>query len=812
MRLFLPQNGTLAEQTTHSITLEGAQGEMFRVQILDHDLVRVTHYPDGTPRLDRTWSVVGADGDMPREGRPREDVSRWPCPAIDITTAEKQATLTTDHLTLTLDFATFALTVAQRDGATFHADSGRFAYSYNGSGRDVYHYSQRQAGEHYYGFGERSGELSKVGRRLRMVNHDAIGYDAATTDPLYKHIAFYITFNPQLNVAYGLFYDNLSTCTFDMGQEIDAYRGHYRYYQADDGDIDYYLIYGSTIADVVQKYATLTGKPALMPRWSLGYLGSTMKYTEADNAQEQLKQFVELCREHDIPCDLFHLSSGYTTNANGERCVFTWNRDRVPDPQAMVDNFHAGGMKLAPNVKPYLLQHHPLYADVAQRGGFIKAYDTDEPQISTFWSGGLNEMGEGAYVDFTSAAGYDWWQEQIQVQLLDYGIDAIWNDNNEFEIWDDAARCDGYGQALSIGLARPLQALLMAHASYHALLKHKPDERPFVLSRSGGAGIQRYAQVWSGDNNTSWHDLRYNVSMGLGASLSGLINTGNDVGGFAGDKPSPELLVRWVQNHVFYPRFCIHSWNSDRSVTEPWMYPEVLPHIRQAIELRYRLIPYLYTLLFNAAHTGQPIIRPLVYHFPNDERCHTESFSYLLGDSMLVATILHEGAQSHDVYLPAGAMWCDWHTGDWYTGGQTITVPATLDNIPLFIREGGIIPMGKVMPHVGATADDLRELRIFPPPVRGDEPRQNQFTLIEDDGQTFAYQSGGYRAIKIILKATQNDVMIAVETSQSDYTPDYAALTVILPQGETRPVSAGVGTVLQPTEDPLRYTIPLTWG
>jgi alpha-glucosidase len=167
-------------------------------------------------------------------------------------------------------------------------------------------------GEHYFGFGERSGELDKAGRRMRMLNLDAFGYDAEKTDPLYKHFPFYITFIPGLQIAYGLFYDNLATSLFEMGGELDAYHERYRYYQAEDGDIDYYLIYGPSIEQVVEKYSALIGRPILPPRWSLGYLGSTMAYTEAHDAQTQLKRFVELCDQHQIPCDLFHLSSGYT--------------------------------------------------------------------------------------------------------------------------------------------------------------------------------------------------------------------------------------------------------------------------------------------------------------------------------------------------------------------------------------------------------------------------------------------------------------------------------------------------------------------
>src|SRR5690606_12163345 len=193
------------------------------------------------------------------------------------------------------------------------------------------------------------------------------------------------------------------------------------------------------------------------------------------------------------------------------------------------------------------------------------------------------------YIDFTSAAGYDWWKQQATQMLLDYGIDTIWNDNNEFQLWDDTARCDGFGKPFPLGVGRPLQTLLMTRASYEAQLEKRPAERPFVLTRAATVGSQRYAQTWSGDNTTSWHTLKWNIPMGLGLSLSGMPNNGHDIGGFHGPAPEPELFIRWLQSGVFQPRFTTHSWNSDGTTTSPWLYPEHLPLIREIIRFRYRL-------------------------------------------------------------------------------------------------------------------------------------------------------------------------------------------------------------------------------
>jgi alpha-glucosidase len=584
-----------------------------------------------------------------------------------------------------------------------------------------------------------------------------------------------------VGIAYGLLYDNLAATTFDLGREYDNYLGRYRYYTAEDGDIDYYFIYGPSLEQVVERYSALVGRPSLPPRWSLGYLGSTMSYTDAPNAQEQLQHFVELCQEHRVPCDLFHLSSGYTLGEDGKRYVFTWSRSRIPDPAGMVEHFHRAGIKLAANVKPCLLTTHPRYQEVAAAGGFVKNAETGAPEISDFWKGDA-----GSFIDFTNPAGYDWWRQQVERSLLSTGIDATWNDNNEYVIWDDEARCDGFGTPVRIGLIRPLHALLMTRASYEAQRKARPDERPYLICRSGCAGIQRYAQTWSGDNVTSWHTLRWNIPMGLSSSLSGIPNIGHDVGGFTGYRTEPELFVRWVQNGIFHPRFTIHSWHLDGTVNEPWMYPEVLPLIREAVEFRYRLLPYLYTLLFEAARTGHPMIRPLVYAFPEDSHCHTESFDFLLGPSLLVASVLAKGERTRSVYLPDSQMWCNFHTGEWWTGGQTVEVDAPLDRIPLFVSAGGIIPMGKVMPHIGGEEDDVRQAFVFPHPRSG----RGKFTLVEDDGISQAYLQGGYTEVEIEVAADPDEVTLRVSKSHAGYPLPYRTIEFVLPHGERRPARA----------------------
>jgi alpha-glucosidase len=779
---------TLTDRKPHALHFSGPRSESASVIALDHDLIRVVLRPDGPARLDRTWLVRDRDGQIPLEGRQRDDLSPFALPVCEHHEAGPDAIgLQTNVLRLQIRLDDFGIDWFDTQDQLIASDTARRAYAYDRAGGSVFHYMRRRPDEHYYGFGETSGPLDKYGRRIQMVNLDAIGYDAENGDPLYKHIPFYITFIPSLNTAYGLFYDNLAATVFDMGQEIDGYHGAYRKYQAQAGDLDYTLIYGPTIPEVIAKFTRLTGRMALPPRWALGYLGSTMSYTEAPNAQERLREFIELCVQHDIPCDMFHLSSGYTTAPDGTRYVFTWNESRIPDRQQMAADFHEARIKLAANVKPYMLTSHPYYDAGRAIHGFIQAAEEDRPELVELWSGGVFQTAPGAYVDFTNPDAFAWWQDRLREALLTQGIDAIWNDNNEFQLWDGAARCHGFGQPIPVELIRPVQTLLMTRAAYDAQLTLRPDERPYLLCRSGCPGIQSYAQTWSGDNHTSWNTLRYNIPMGLGMSLSGAPNTGHDVGGFVGPAPDPELWVRWVQNGVLHPRFTIHSLNADGTVNEPWMYPEVLPIVREAIHFRYRLMPYLYTLFFESAQTGQPIIRPIVYDFPQDPHCHTESFDFMLGPNLLVASVLEPGVTTRQVYLPQGRYWCDFHTGQWYGGGQTVDLSAPLDRIPLLVPDGGIIPMGMVRPqNAKAVHDERRMIHVFPSPGHG----TGHFRLIEDDGISFDYQRGAYSVLDLRVESTLETITLSVEITQRGYPLPYETIEWVLPVSEKRQMIA----------------------
>jgi alpha-glucosidase len=769
------KNWVLGQKTAEFIELRVDEKHLFRLYVLEQGLCRVLIKQKGELALDRTWSIA-PEADVPWEGRLRESCEGFSLPGYHCEHQDEKLVVTTDCLRVTVHQPLWLEWEYLNEDAEWQplcADRPTGAYLLNAHGDGVAHYQRRYAEDNYYGLGEKAGDLNRTGGRYEMRNLDAMGYNAASTDPLYKHIPFTLTRRD--TVSFGLFYDNLSTTKLDLGNELDNYHLPYRRYQAEAGDLDYYLFLGPKVLDVTKAFVRLTGKTLFGPKWSLGYSGSTMHYTDAPDAQVQLMNFISLCRENAIPCDSFQLSSGYTS-INDKRYVFNWNHDKVPQPEVMSAAFHEAGMKLAANIKPCLLQDHPRYDEVAQKGLFIRDSESDAPERSVFWDD------EGSHLDFTNPATVAWWQENVTHQLLEKGIDSTWNDNNEYEVWDGEARCHGFGRPLPIKLIRPVMPLLMMRASMEAQQRFAPEKRPFLISRSGCAGMQRYVQTWSGDNRTNWQTLRYNTRMGVGMSLSGLYNVGHDVGGFSGAKPDPELFVRWVQNGVMHPRFTIHSWNDDRTVNEPWMYPEVTPAIRDAMALRYRLMPYLYTLLWQASQDDEPMLRPTFLDHEHDPRTFDETDDFMLGRDLLVASVVEPGATQRAIYLPENTTgWYDYYSGQWHQGGQTITVDAPLDRLPLMVRAGAALPQASRVGHIDNDLDDQRTLLLFPAQGIAEETGM----LFEDDGESWEWQRDGALWLNWTLSSDAERINIQF-TAHGHYRPAWKTLRLQLPAGETR--------------------------
>lgn len=639
----------------------------------------------------------------------------------------------TATMTIKLYKDPFGIEIHDANGELLYRDLRERSFMEDTHGRR-FHYSVISAGDHFYGFGEKTGNLDKKLQYLRMHNTDTCGHDAELSDPLYKHIPFYIRFNDRTRKAIGVYYNNSYDASFDLGREWSGYWERYSTYCTDGGDVDMFFINGPSIPQVVSRYTALTGRTALPPMGTIGYAHTTMFYTEMPKDVDQaIIDFVDKCRENNIPFDLFGMASGYTCMPNGKRYQFHWNSAKFPDPKAFIKAMQDRGVTVIPNVKPGILTTHPDYDEFAQDGAFIRNEQDSGPETERYWGG------FASFPDFTNEKGREVWTRHMTEALLDNGIDGIWDDNCEFDLSNAEAKVAGDGGETTVEGMKPVLGNMMAYTANRALLAKRPNTRPFIISRAGFAGIQRYAQTWAGDNFTSWKTLKFNIPTILNMGLSGNANHGCDIGGWFGPAPEPELLVRWFQEGVFMPRFMTNSSNNDNTVTEPFMYPSMTPYIAQAIRLRYQLTPTMYALLRQASVDGSPVMRPLVYEFPDDPHCWTENFEFMFGPSILVANVLEPGATTRSVYLPAGTDWYDFTTKKRYEGGRSIEVPVQLDTIPMFLRAGAIVPLADNLQNLHTQT--IKRLRVLVEPSC-----ESSFTVYEDDGISNDYRKGVYKA------------------------------------------------------------------
>ena len=664
---------------------------------------------------------------------------------------DREAVIEGRILKVVVEKEPFRICVYDKEGTLLHADIVDLAYMEDSNHRRI-HTSEISPEDCFYGFGEKSGSFNKAQKFMSMSPKDAMGYNPRETDSLYKHIPFYIKLNRGTRKAVGYFYHNTCECDFDMGREKSNYWKPHSRYRTDGGDIDLFLIAGPSVRQVVERYTDLTGKSAMLPRYALGYLGSSMYYPELDkDCDDAILDFIDTTREEKIPVDGFQLSSGYCTvetDKGIKRCVFTWNKKRFKDPREFFAQMEKRGVTVSPNVKPGILLIHPRLDEMKAKGMFIKASGSDEPGIGTWWGG------KGVFADFTNPSTRTYWKEMLKENVLEYGTSSVWNDNCEYDsLVDKDCRCDFEGKGGTIGQLKSVMSNIMCHITDEAIHETFTNTRPYIVCRSGHCGIQRYAQTWAGDNLTCWDSLKYNIATILGMSLSGVANQGCDIGGFYGPSPEAELMVRWIQNGIFQPRFSIHSTNTDNTVTEPWMYGDCTDYIREAIGLRYQLSPYLYSLMERAHETGLPIMEPMCSAFQKDVKCYEEGVDFMLGDSLLVANVVEKGAVSRKVYLPEGETFYDFYTRSAYEGGRTVELPVDLGSIPLFVRSGAIIPMAE------DRLDNLKTQQAEHLRILCAADRDGRFELYEDDGISMDYEKGGCLKTSITMTAGERTVL-----------------------------------------------------
>lgn len=616
--------------------------------------------------------------------------------------------------------------------------------------------------EYYYGLGEETGHLNKKGYYYQMWNTDEPNPHVESFEKLYKSIPFLITLRE--GIAYGLFFDNTFKASFDLGKE----NSKYLYYGAEDGNLDYYFLYGPTIKEVVKGYSYLTGTTPLPQLWTLGYQQSRHSYDHRAMVEGIATKF----REKKIPCDVIYLDIEYM---DGYR-VFTWDEQKFPGFAEMIKELKEMGYKVVTIIDPGIKKDrgYRIYDQGLAQGYFA----TDRDGITY-----VNEVwpGKSVYPDFSEQSVRKWWGRNHQ-ELLEAGVAGIWNDMNEPASFagplPDDVQFKNDGFPSDHREIHNVYGHLMSKATYQGL-KEQTGKRPFVITRACYAGTQKYSTVWTGDNQSIWEHLRMSLPMLMNLGLSGISFCGTDVGGFGFDC-SAELLSRWIQVGSFAPLFRNHS-NMYTRDQEPWAFDEQTEEIcRKYINLRYRLIPYLYDLMWKGEKTGLPVIRPLLMEYQDDQNTYQINDQFMFGEKIMVAPVLEQGKTFRALYLPAGK-WFDYWSGEIIEGGKRIVRDAPLDVCPLYIKAGSIIPNYQSQNYLGERVNKELILDLY--------PGTDSYTHYQDDGESFNYQNGQYNIYTFKQTERQNTITVEIEKPYTGYSENYSSFLLKVNHYQIKSVS-----------------------
>ena len=732
--------------------IEVRDGKMIlQVVALRDDVLRIREATNGQLPEDASWAV-------PQSIR-HESVTVTPESASAIG-------FHTKLLRVHIDRATLALSITDLDGNVLQEDAPGWPVESHGEKFRVY--KQMPADEHYFGLGDKIGPLDRRGQSFRLWNTDSFGFQEST-DPIYKSIPFFLTMRAGRSMGFLL--DNTWSSSFDFGRvERNLYS-----FAAEGGPIDYYVFYGPDPKQVIRTYAWLTGTAPLPPLWSLGFQQSRYSY----ETEVRLREIASRLRADKIPADVLYLDIDFQKNNR----PFTVDPDRFPHFQQMLSDLKQQNFHVVV-ITDLHIAYLPNAGYAPYDSGAAGDHFVKNPDGSTFV--GTVWPGPSVFPDFTRQQTRAWWGT-LYKDFLSQGVAGFWNDMNEPSVFstpnhtmpDDVQhRIDepGFRSRTATHLEiHNVFGMQNSRATYDGLRKLNPDLRPFVLTRATYPGGQRYAATWTGDNTSSWNHLRLSTPMLLNLGLSGFGLSGADVGGFIGT-PKPELLTLWTELASFQPIDRNHT-NKGAGNKEVWVHgPEQENIRRRYIEERYRLLPYLYTAAEELSRTGLPIIRPLFLEFPNaTPDSHPLDLDagneFLFGPDLLVAPPpFPEQPDSYALALPAG-LWYDYWTGEKIQSpgpGAKTPLPANmliqpkLETLPVYVREGSILPMQSVIQSTEETPTGPLTLRVYP-------GKNCHGSLYQDDGKTFAYSHGDFLRIEFSCELTSQGVSLHLGEHQGSF-------------------------------------------
>ena len=660
-------------------------------------------------------------------------------------------TLSTDSLKLVINKQPVRVKLFDLKGRLISEDEEAFGTGWIGD--NVTTYKHMQPGERFIGLGEKTGALDRKGEAYTNWNTDFFGYPAGA-DPLYVSLPFYMGLHGGL--SYGIFMDNSYRSRFNFG----ASNNRFSSFSADEGEMNYYLIHGSTVSKVIEQYTWLTGRMPMPPLWSLGLQQCRYSYYPESRVMGIARGY----RERNIPADAIVLDIHYMDNYK----IFTWDKERFPQPKLMTDNLRKMGFHTVtihdPGIK--VEKGYQTYDDGVAKNIFAK-YPDGTNFSAQVWPGWCH------FPDFTDSKTRSWWGDQLKT-YADAGVDGFWNDMNEPASWGasipDLVEFNFEGNKGTIRKAHNIYGLLMARSSYEGG-RRQLGKRPFILTRAAYSGVQRYSAVWTGDNVSTDEHMMSGVRLLNSMGLSGIPFVGTDVGGFTGN-PTKELFARWVSIGAFSPFFRIHT-AIDTKEADPWSFGERVEAInKNYIQLRYKLLPYLYSSFYETSRTGIPVSRSLAISYPNDSKVFDWRYlhQFFFGPNIMVAP-LESNKDLARVYLPDDNTWYDMYDDRAFAGKQELIVDAPLEKLPLFIRGGSIIPMQTLTMSTSEAPKDTLFVHIY------NGKTGSSFVQYEDDGSSFDNEKGGYNRRTISLDPSGHS--LTFEKAEGSYKSKFNNLKVV---------------------------------
>ena len=669
-----------------------------------------------------------------------------------ITQTGNDVTIVTDSMKVVFQKKPYAVAFYNNEGAIINEDDKELSTSWLGD--EVTTYKKMQEGERFIGLGEKTGDLDRKGNGYTNWNTDAYGYSTGQ-DPIYSTIPFYIGIHH--NVNYGIFMDNTFQSDFNFGASNDRFSS----FGARGGEMNYYVIYHKSVADIIKSYTSLTGRMKLPPLWSLGYQQNRYSYYP----DTEVLRIAQTLREKKIPADGITLDIHYMDKYQ----LFTWNKERFPNPKGLTDQLKSMGFKTTVIVDPGIKIEPgaPAYERGLKADIYLK-YTDGKNYAGQVWPGWCN------FADFTSEAGRRYWKNEMKF-FVDNGISGVWNDMNEIATWGQKMPSnivfDFEGRKASHLEGRNVYGLEMIRSSYEGYREQSSAERPFVLTRAGYAGLQRYAAIWTGDNRSEDSHMMAGVRLINSLGLSGVSFTGMDIGGFTGN-PSIGLYARWMQLGAFIPYFRNHTGVNSKS-SEPWAYGEEVTEIaRNYISLRYKLMPYLYSSFYESTQSGLPVNRSLAIDNTFDKNVYNTTFQnqFLFGPSIMVAPV-ESGKDFVKVYFPAGN-WYDLYNDEMTKGNSDRNTDLGLSKLPVFVKESSIIPMQSLVQSTNIAPTDTLMVHVY----KGN--MNNNFIYYEDDGKSFDYEKGIFYKRNIVYNAAANQIIF--ENAEGQMNSKFNNIAVVL--------------------------------